>query len=135
MIWFGLVSSSFAGVQDFKIIVHPGTPVAVVDREFLRSAFLKKATHWSDGRPIRPIDLPRAVPVRNLFVQEVLGRTSSQLKSYWSQRIFSGTGVPPPEANSVAAVVAYVVANPGAVAYLPADADHGQAKVVTLLWR
>ncbi len=132
MIWFGLVGSSSAGVGDFKVIVHPKSPVAAVDREFLRSAFLKKATHWRDGTPIRPISLSRRSPVRELFVREVLRRTPSQLKSYWSQRIFSGTGVPPPEASSVAAAVAYVVANPGAVAYLPAAADPGQAKVVEL---
>ncbi len=131
MIWFGLASPSSAGVNDFKIIVHPANPITVVGREFLRSAFLKKATHWSDGKRIRPIDLARALRIRDLFTQEVLGRTPTQLKSYWSQRIFSGTGVPPPEASSVAAAVAYVVANPGAVAYLPVDADPGQTKVIT----
>jgi hypothetical protein len=51
-------------------------------------------------------------------------------KIYWNQQIFSGKGVPPPEADSTAAAVAYVLANPGAIAYLPADADPGRVKVI-----
>ena len=56
----------------------------------------------------------------------------AQLKNYWTQRIFSGTGVPPPQAGSAAAAIAYVLANPGALAYLPADVDPNGAKVVQL---
>ena len=60
----------------------------------------------------------------------MLRKTPAQLKSYWNQQIFSGKGVPPPEADSTADVIAYVLANPGAVGYLPVDVDPGRAKVV-----
>ena len=57
-------------------------------------------------------------------------KTPAQLKSYWNQQIFSGKGVPPPEADSPAAAVAYVLANPGAIAYVPADTDPGRTRVI-----
>jgi ABC-type phosphate transport system substrate-binding protein len=132
MLWLGLASPSTASNDEFKITVHPANPVSSVDREFLRAAFLRKATNWSDGKAIRPIGLAKRFRAHDRFAQDVLGKTPAQLRSYWLQRIFSGTDVPPPDADSPAAAIAYVLANPGAVAYLPIDADPGAAKVITL---
>lgn len=116
----------------FKVIVHPDNPVSDVDRALLRDAFLKRATEWSNGDTIRPIDLSRRFPVRDQFTRDVLKKTPSQLKSYWNQQIFSGKGVPPPEADAVADVIAYVLDHLGGVGYLPASADVGDAKPVRI---
>lgn len=132
VLWPAAARESAAGEGDFKVIVHPDNPVTSVDREFLRRAYLKKATEWKHGRAIRPIDLRSRVPARQRFVHEVLKKTAAQVRSYWNQQVFSGKGVPPPEAESTAAAIRFVLANPGAVAYLPADADPGRAKVVAL---
>jgi ABC-type phosphate transport system substrate-binding protein len=128
--WLGLVVAFAAARDEYKIIVHPDNPVATIERPFLRAAFLRKSSDWGNGAAIRPIDLASRHPVRGRFGHEVLNKSPSQLKSYWHQVIFSGKGVPPPEADSPAAVVAHVLAHPGGVGYLPADADTGSAKVV-----
>lgn len=125
-----LAVGSAAATDDYKVIVHPENPVSTVDRTFLRDIYLRKATDWTGARPMRPIDLAKRFSVRDRFAQEVLRKTPAQLKTYWNQQIFSGKGVPPPEAESTAAAVAYVLANPGAIAYLPTDADPGKAKVI-----
>ncbi len=114
----------------FKVIVHPDNPVSRVDRDLLRDAFLKRATEWRSGDTIRPIDLTRRFPVRDRFTRDVLKKTPSQLKSYWTQQIFSGKGVPPPEADAVADVIAYVLDHLGGVGYVPASVDVGDAKPV-----
>lgn len=114
----------------FTVIVNPDNPVTEVDRALLRDAFLKRATEWSNGATIRPIDLTRRFPIRDRFTRDVLKKTPSQLKSYWNQQIFSGKGVPPPEADAVADVIAYVLDHPGGVGYVPATADVGDAKPV-----
>ena len=129
---FGLKLGAAAGSDDYKIIVHPGNPIAELDRQFLREAYLRKASDWDGGAEIRPIDLASRFPVRERFVQDVLNKTPSQLKNYWNQQIFSGKGTPPPEAASPDAVVAYVLANPGAIGYLPLDADAGGAKLIRI---
>ncbi len=132
LFWLGLAAPLHASSLEFKVIVHPDNPVTAIDRSFLRDAFLKTAVTWPHGPAIRPIDLPASVPARESFTREVLKKTPAQLRSYWSQHIFSGTGVPPPEADSTAAVIAYVLANPGAVAYLPVHVDPDGAKVIAL---
>jgi ABC-type phosphate transport system substrate-binding protein len=130
MIWLSLAKASVASHEDFKVIVNSDNPLSMVDREFLRDAFLKKATNWPNGKAIRPIDLTGALPIREQFIMQVLKKTPSQLRSYWTQRIFSGLGVPPPEAETAQAAIRYVMSNAGAVAYVPAGVDAAGAKVI-----
>jgi ABC-type phosphate transport system substrate-binding protein len=126
----GLARSTQAERGDYKVIVHPENPATKVSRDLVRNAFLKKASQWADGETLRPIDLSRRFPIRDRFTAELLKKTPAQLKSYWNQRIFSGKGVPPPEVDSVADVIAYVLNEPGAIGYIPTDVDPGGAKVV-----
>jgi ABC-type phosphate transport system substrate-binding protein len=128
-----LVSLSVATPAEdarYKIIVNPKNPVTSIDRDTLRNMFLKKRVVWGDGETIRPIDLSTKFPVREQFGRTVLKKTPAQLKTYWTQQIFSGKGVPPPEASSPADVIKYVAAYPGAVGYVPVDVVLHDAKVV-----
>jgi hypothetical protein len=116
----------------YKVVVHPDNPATSVSASFVRDAFLKKAVEWGSGEAIRPVDLAWRLPERRRFTEEVLRKTPAQLKSYWNQQIFSGKGVPPPEAGTPQAAIAYVLANPGSIAYVPSTVDVGPAKVLQL---
>jgi ABC-type phosphate transport system substrate-binding protein len=122
--------TSAAEDAPFKLIVHPDNRVDVVGRDFVRDAYLKKATTWRGGTTLRPVDLTSKFAVRDRFTHDVLRKTPAQLRTYWNQQIFSGKGVPPPELDSTASVVAFVLANPGAIGYVPAGTDTGKARVV-----
>jgi hypothetical protein len=119
-----------ADAPAFVLIVHPSNPVTEVDRDFLREAYLRSTGNWSSGDSVRPVDLSRRFGAREGFTKDVLRKSLPQLKRYWNQQIFSGKGVPPPELDSEKAMIAYVLANRGAVGYLPAGADAGGARVV-----
>jgi ABC-type phosphate transport system substrate-binding protein len=133
-IFLGLVlcmaSVRAAGDASFKVIVNAKNPTSSVDREFLRDAYLKKRPTWSNGQTVRPIDLSRRFAIRDQFGRSVLKKSPAQLKSYWNQQVFSGKDVPPPAVDSISDVIAYVVANRGAIGYVPADMDPGGAKVI-----
>ena len=126
----GGIHTAFAGDEHFVVIVHRDNPIGSVDRDFLRAAYLKKATDWSHGETIRPVDLSTRFEVRELFTREVLRKTPAQLRSYWNQQIFSGKGTPPVEADSVNEMLDYVASNAGAIGYLPAGAAPARVKVV-----
>jgi len=126
----GLAYPTDAAEPRYKIIVHPDNPTTSVGRDFVRDAYLKKASQWRGGTTLRPIDLSTSFPVRERFTAEVLKKTPSQLKNYWNQRIFSGKGVPPPEVSSVKDMIQYVVSEPGAIGYIPDTVDAGDAKVI-----
>lgn len=133
----GVATASGAAAEEtataeFQVIVNPKNPMREIDRGFLRSAFLKKSTAWTDGETIRPVDLTRRFAARPRFTKVVLQKTPSQLRAYWNQQIFSGKGVPPPEVDTEAAMIAYVMRTRGAVGYLPVGADPQGAAVVRL---
>jgi ABC-type phosphate transport system substrate-binding protein len=118
------------GEPKFKVIVNEKSPVSSVSSEVLRNAFLKKETRWGHGETLRPIDLTSKHPARASFTRAILRKTPAQLKTYWNQQVFSGKGVPPPESDSVSEIVAYVRTTPGAVAYVPIDAEARGVKVI-----
>ncbi|HTE50360.1 MAG TPA: hypothetical protein VK698_05780 [Kofleriaceae bacterium] len=109
--------------SEYRVVVHPDNPAREINRAFVRGAFLKKTVTWGDGETIRPVDLGKMFAARQRFAREVLNKTPAQLRAYWSQQIFSGKGVPPPEVDSAAAVIAYVRRHRGAIGYLPATVD------------
>ncbi len=120
------------GDDGFVMIVNPQLKITEVDRDFVRDVYLKKVTEWDRGGVVHPVDLDSKFPARERFTHDVVRKTPAQLRSYWNQQVFSGKGVPPPEVQSVTAVVDYVLSNDGAIGYLPANADPGGARVVRL---
>ncbi|HEY1556020.1 MAG TPA: hypothetical protein VGF94_14380 [Kofleriaceae bacterium] len=124
--------SSRAGGDDaYEIIVNPAVDVSEIDRDTLRDIYLKKVNEL-DGHDTHPIGLASKFPAAERFIHDVLRKTPSQLKSYWNQQIFSGKGVPPPDADSPSAAIDYVLDHEGGVGYLPAGTPPGKAKLVRL---
>jgi len=121
-----------AEAPPYLVIVHPNNPHAAASREFLAAAFLKKATRWEGGEPIRPVDLRADSWVRRKFSEAVLRRSVPAVRNYWQQRIFSGRDVPPPEFDSDEAIVQYVAAHVGAVGYVSARAQLKRARVLVV---
>ena len=116
----------------YRIIVNPKNPVTALDRRFLQDAFLKKTRYWPGDKVIKPVDLTPSSSVRDRFTQEVLGRSTSAIRAYWQQRIFSGRDVPPPELASDQKVVEYVLQHAEAVGYVSGAAELAGSKVVRL---
>jgi hypothetical protein len=128
--WPSASSVTVANDDSYVVVVHPSNPIRTLARSELRAAFLKQVTRWPHGGTIRPTDVLEPGQVRNRFNREALGRSSERIRSYWVQRIFTGTGVPPVEVSSPREAVAYVLAHPGAITYLPATFNPGGTKVI-----
>ena len=129
-----LVPAPEAAAPGYKVVVASANPVTAIDRGELAKVFLRNVTRWKDGREIAPVDQSGRSEVRTEFTKDVLEKAGmsriSAVESYWQQQIYSGRGVPPPVKASDAEVVAFVVANPGAIGYVSAAADTTGVKVV-----
>jgi hypothetical protein len=117
---------------NFRVIVNAENRIAHLSREFLANAFLRNVRDWDGGLRIYPVDLPPSSAIREDFSRRILLRSVAAVRSYWQQRIFTGRGVPPPELDSDAAVVRYVLGNRGAVGYVSRSAEIGAARVVAV---
>jgi ABC-type phosphate transport system substrate-binding protein len=118
--------------REFVVIVNRQNTATSVSREFVADAFLKKASHWDDGQPIKPVDQSAASPVRRAFSTSVVKRTVGAVRSYWQQRIFSGRDLPPPELDSDDAVIHYVAKYPGGVGYVSPSAKLDDIAVLAI---
>jgi hypothetical protein len=116
----------------FKMIVHPSSEVPSMTKDQASKFFLKKVTKWDNGHPVLPVDLGADSLVRASFSKEIHGKTVTAIKSYWQQKIFSGRDVPPPEKQSDAEVLAYVLANADAIGYVSENAPAGNTKVLKI---
>jgi ABC-type phosphate transport system substrate-binding protein len=118
--------------QVFQVVVHPRNPLTSVERRFLSQVFLRKTVTWSNGEPIRPVDLPPDTPARRQFTEQIHSRSVAAVKSYWQQVIFSGRGLPPPELATDEAVLRFVARTPGAIGYVSGNADVRAVKVLAV---
>lgn len=106
----------------YVVIAHAKSGIGSVERSALSDIFLKKAARWESGESALPVDQKAGAAVRDAFSRAVLGRSTAAVRSYWTQRIFSGRDVPPPELEGDKAVVSYVASHVGAVGYVSANA-------------
>ena len=92
----------------FKIIVNGKNPVASLSRAEVGKIFLKKTTSWPGEGSISPVDQTLGASSRESFSRSVHGKSAKAIKQYWTQQIYSGRAVPPPELSGDAKVVAFV---------------------------
>lgn len=115
-----------------RVVVNEGNPIDSATSDLLTELFLKRRVEWPDGTSARPVDLVADTEARKEFSKSVLHRSVAAVKSYWQQMIFAGRGVPPPELESDAAVMAYVARYRGGVGYVSAGASLNRVKAITV---
>ena len=94
--------------DDFAVIVHPSNRFDALSRSKVSYLFLRKVSRWPWGAEVAPLDLARSEPVREVFVQHVLGISEEQLAEYWiDQRATRGVS-PPPQVRDAAAAKLWV---------------------------
>ncbi len=114
-----------AGAADFVVVVNAANPIVTMSTREVSNLFLKKSAHWPDGIKAAPVDLDEGAAARESFSKAVHHKSTAAVKSYWQTMIFSGREIPPPEKPSAAEAAAFVRANRGAIAYLPAGTALG----------
>lgn len=116
---------AWAGVA---VIVHPSNGDSI-DKKAIENIYLGKTKSFPGGSQAVPVNLEGG-PVREAFDSNVLGKSSSQLKSYWSQKVFTGKGTPPKEVTTPDEVIGLVSSNPNIIGYIDSSQVNGSVKVV-----
>lgn len=122
-------SSAYA---DVVVIGHPSNGNQL-DKDEVVKLFLGKKSSFPDGNKAVPFYLPPGDSLRGTFDKEVLGKSSSQLKSYWSKLVFTGKGTPPDELSSTADAKSKVASDSAAIAYIDSSEVDDTVKVLFTL--
>ncbi len=127
-----LADAARRAAPSMRVVVNEANPVSSLSRDELCDRFLKKVSSWADGTLVLPVDQVEDAPVRDTFTREILRKSSSAVRAYWQQRIFSGRDIPPPQKDDDAAVLAFVRRNRGAIGYVSAAAPLAGVKVIVV---
>lgn len=122
-------SVSLNATADVAVIVNLDNESSFADGEISR-LFLGKLKKFSSGDKAVAINLKLGNETRKSFEKKVLNKSSSQIKAYWSKRVFSGKGKPPPELVSDKDVIAMVSSDNNIIAYIDAASVDDTVKVV-----
>jgi ABC-type phosphate transport system substrate-binding protein len=114
---------------EVSVVVNPSNSSAVTDKEISR-LFLGKLKKFSGGEAATPVNAKVGTAARIEFEKKVLKKSASQIKAYWSKRVFSGKGKPPTEVDNDAAVLVFVSENADAIGYVDAANVDASVKVV-----
>lgn len=115
---------------DLAVVVGAKSSVPSLSRQQVSDLFLGKQATFPDGGQSVPIEFNEGAQQREEFHSKVTGKTSAQLKAYWSKQMFSGTGIPPKEVSATADVKKLVSNNPNMIGYVDKEAVDASLKVV-----
>lgn len=114
---------------DVAVIVHPSNGSSI-SKDDIKKIFLGKQSSFSDGAKATPYYLSSGDSAKETFDDQALGKSSSQLKAYWSKLVFTGKGTPPAELSGSADAISKVAGDAGAIAYVDSAAVNDSVKVV-----
>lgn len=124
----GLLFVSAGVTAEIAIIAHPASAVETNKDDIVR--LYTGRTSTLNGTAVVPLNLSDGHDLRNSFDNNVLGRSPSQVKAYWSKLVFTGKGTPPKEVSSAAEVIELVASNPNIIGYVNQEEVTGTVKVI-----
>ncbi|WP_394202236.1 type 2 periplasmic-binding domain-containing protein [Marinagarivorans algicola] len=125
-----LIFFSTTALADIAVVVHPSN-TNTMNKKVISRVFTGKVKVFPDDSRAIPINQTASSPPANEFNRKVLRKSASQLKAYWSKRLFTGKGRPPQEVSSDADMVELVASNPEFIGYVDADMVTDQVRVIS----
>lgn len=104
--------------DDLVVIGHPSLPKT--DKQTLQRLYTGR-TIFIGAQAAMPVNLPAGHPLREQFLQSIIGQNEDQYTGYWLVRRYVGKGTPPHELGTVEEVARFVAETPGAVGYVPSS--------------
>lgn len=124
-----MVFFTYLATAEIAVIVHPSNG-DTLDKSTINKIFLGKIKSFPGGNSAVPINLNEDSETRSAFDKNVLNKSSTQVKAYWSKLMFSGKGTPPKQATNDAEMKSLVAGNPTHIGYIDTAQVDGSVKVI-----
>jgi ABC-type phosphate transport system substrate-binding protein len=123
-----LIAALFSGfaTAEVAVIVHPSNADTISQND-VSDIFLGKTKSFPGGSSVVPIVLNDATV--DEFNTKLLGKSSSQLQSYWSKLVFTGKANPPKSVSS-AEMIELIKSNPNMIGFVDSANLTADLKVV-----
>ncbi|GAA0780084.1 MULTISPECIES: phosphate ABC transporter substrate-binding protein [Pseudomonadati] len=123
---------SFVSLQAsaaIAVIVHPSN-ADNIDKKAIENIYLGKTKSFPGGEQAVPVNMDASQSIKETFDTTVVGKSSSQLKSYWSKKVFTGKGTPPKEVPNAEDMIKLISSNPNMIGYIDSSAVNDTVKVI-----
>jgi len=123
---------SFVSLQAsaaIAVIVHPSN-ADNIDKKAIENIYLGKTKSFPGGEQAVPVNMDASQSTKETFDTTVVGKSSSQLKSYWSKKVFTGKGTPPKEVPNAEDMIKLISSNPNMIGYIDSSAVNDTVKVI-----
>ncbi len=127
-----LFAAVAAHADEVVLIVNPSNSLSEISLKAVKKIYLGKSKFFPNGGKVVPVDQDEKSEVKAIFYEVIIGKSESQLKRYWSKRIFTGKGTPPKVLKGDAAVLAWVAERPHALGYVYKSSLNDSVKVLKL---
>lgn len=115
---------------ELVVIANRDLPVSSLTQPEIYRIYLGKTKFLSNGVKVIPVDQQPGSPSREKFYSNVIKKSDTEIKSYWSRVIFTGQGYPPIQESDDKAVKDLVARNPNCVGYVDKSVVDNTVKVV-----
>lgn len=129
-LFFFLFLSLDLNAGTINIIVHADNAIQEIDRATVKRIYLGRLTSFSKGNKAVPLDGLFNTSVYDAFYQKIIGKSSAQLDSYWSRRLFAGKGQPPSQIKDKNEIIEFVSNNINSIAYVSGSVKSNKVKVI-----
>lgn len=118
---------------ELAIIANPDSKAIGTTKDELAKVYLARSNTISGGVKVVPMDQEPGSASREQFYSKVVDKNESELKRYWSKRMFTGKGKPPRTVRDDEAMKDWVSKNRDAIGYIDGALLDGSVKVLLIL--
>ena len=119
-----------AAAVDLVVVANPKSGIDRMTREEVVFVFMGRWRQLPSGLHATPVDAPVDSPERVDFYRQLVNKSPSEVKAYWSRLMFSGGARPPVAASDAEAQMRLLAATPGAIGYIERVAVDSRVKIV-----
>lgn len=113
------------------VVVNKRSPIQHLTQKTVKRIYLSKIRKIPNTSMIPfPIDQHEQSPVRAMFNSKIIKMSPTQLRTYWSKRIFTGKGGPPKTVHNDNEVKSLVSGNSNMIGYIHENSIDNSIKVV-----
>jgi TonB family protein len=118
--------------SDIRVIANLSVKADTISASELKRVFLEEKIALTDGTHVEPV-LEKDGTVHEAFLQQYLGVSEDDLRTYYRTLLFTGRGSMPRAFESDAKVVAYVAHTRGAIGYVSSASDVEGVKTLAIV--
>lgn len=126
----GLAVLPVAARADLVVVANPQSGIERLSKEDVINIYLGRYRRLPSGITAEPIDLAPADGTKERFYRSLVRKSLPEINAYWARLVFAGKTRPPQVAESSAAALHKVAADPAGIAYMDRSQTGRQVKVV-----